>query len=111
MRTGDHAWYVFHHEDARLELNDEAQEMEDEVISRIVEHAVTDQGEPLTRGAADHYINFSVSQTGPFFQVGRRQFAHVSANSGRVRKVEMMYGRVNRVKLHCRGNIETRLFE
>ena len=47
-----------------IEFPDDSHEVQHKPIARIVKHALPDQGKALTRWAAEHTVDWPITQTG-----------------------------------------------
>jgi hypothetical protein len=66
MSTLHHSWHVLHNEVARLNCRNEAEEVEDELVPRIVDKALADQRKSLTGRPTTNQIDL----VGPVTPVG-----------------------------------------
>ena len=56
-------------------------------------------------------MNFALTEPCSHANFLSGEFADVTANSFALWEIVFMYGRVDRIELHCSGEVETRLFE
>lgn len=111
MLAGSHTSHILHHECARPEFINKPQEMKDEVVSRIIQNAMADERESLTRRATYQYIDLSIIKVGGIPDAFSSKFPNIRADNGGVWKVVLVNGRVDWIEFDGDCNIESGLFE
>jgi hypothetical protein len=91
-------------------VND-TQELADETIARIVEHALPDHRETLTGGAPENDIDAPIAQAGSDADFAALQTFDRTGDDTAMGKVELVRGAMNGVDFDGRSDIETRLLE
>jgi hypothetical protein len=111
VRPESESLHILENEILRLELLHDPQELADQAIARVVQKALANQGEALTRRAAEHYMDGPGSNAGrkPNFLPG--QANHRPRQDCAMREVKLVDRAVDGVDLDRCRNIEPRLFE
>ena len=99
---------VLEDEDGRLELDDEAEEVLDELIPGVVESPFPDHGKSLAGCASDDDVYRSRQSSA---DVRRTDLGSVDAHRPALREVERVRRRVDGVDLNCGYDIEPGLLE
>ena len=66
MLADSKSLHVFEYECLSLELRDDTKEVTDQPVTRVVQHAMPDQGKSLAGGAAEYAIDAESSDAGCF---------------------------------------------
>ena len=103
--------HVLEDECAGVQFRDEAHELADQPVARVVENAVADEGEALAGRAAEHAIDLAPADAGCFCNLCTGQALDRSGNDSGQRKVELVDRAMHRVDLGRRGDVEAGLLE
>ena len=106
MVADSQAFHVLEDEGPGLEFGDDANEIEDKAIARIVQDPLPDQGETLARRTAEDAINGTISDPCGKPDFGTRQPFDRTRDDGGCREVEFVDGTMNGVNFDCRHNIK-----
>ncbi len=102
---------VFEHKSPRVELSDDAYKLENEAVPGVIEYAVTDQREALTRRAAEHAIHSPRPDSGGFANICRRKPQHRLRDNSAVWEVKLVDGAMHGIDFNRGDHVEARLFE
>ncbi|GAB4361009.1 MAG: hypothetical protein Kow00114_15180 [Kiloniellaceae bacterium] len=111
MSANGQSFYVLEHKGARIQLGDDPDEVQDQLVSRVVEHAMSDKRETLARCASEDAIDRTVADSGSLPDRGTAQSFDSAGDYRGIGKVELVDGTVNRIDLDGGGDVEARLLE
>ena len=102
---------IFEDEVFRVQFGDNPNEMVNQTIAWVVEGAPPNHAEPLARCAAKDHIHIPLA----YPRIGANVFAidvgNATTDRGTAREVVFVGCRMNRIVLHRRENVESRLHE
>jgi hypothetical protein len=81
------------------------------MVPGVIKHPLPDKRETLARGASEHYVYSATIKAGCFSDFFSGKTYYGAREDGSMRKVEMMYGSVDRIDLDSRRYIEPGLLE
>jgi hypothetical protein len=104
-------FHVFEHEHPSFQFGNDPHEVEHELVARVVQRSVSDQGEPLARRASEHAINLSIADICDFANPAAAESLDAMRDNGCVREIVLMRRTMHRIDFDGGSDIETRLFE
>ena len=99
---------VLQHENRRLQLAHQAQEMSNQLVPGVVEGALPDERKSLTGRPPDDNIYGTLDA---ILNLATRQTGGIAADGGARREIVQMRCRVNGIQFDCGDDIETRLLK
>lgn len=104
-------FHVLEHKILGLQLSDDADEMQDKLVARIVQRTLSDQGKTLARRATENHINLGIDEIRAASNIVVSDVYNTATNRPCLREVVLVSGTVNWIDFDGSGNIETSLFK
>ena len=102
---------VLEHEIGSVELADDAHEIADERVPRIIQRAVTNERKTLTGCTPEDDVHRSIAYAGQRPNLFARHLRNGPGNDRALREVEFVDSRVNRIDLNGRRDVKTSLLK
>jgi len=104
-----HSRHVLENERAGSQFTNKANKVEDELVAWIFEYAMTNQAEPLARGAANESVNGAPTNTCGTADLVACHFGNAPAEHSGIGKIELVCRGVDRVILDRSDHVKTGL--
>ena len=111
MRSNSQSLYVLKNTEFWLKLANEAHEVKNERISRVVQCSFPNHRKALARWASENDVNIPSVQSGLRADLVAGKIGDAGAYRNAVREVEFVRCTMNRIDLDGRRHIESRLLE